>query len=364
MATQLPVAIEAISIENAPTIYKADGLKPFIAHIKEQVCGEVPDLTTTKGRDRIKSLAAQVSRSKTAIEKPGRDYLKHLKELPKTVEAELREFVRECDALRDEIRKPLTDWEEAEKERVEAHKAKIAWFSDTAQAGFSSDELKNQLAWVNHQVLGDHCEEYLSQYVSAKEQAVDTLTKRLEQQVSTEKQQAELEELRRLQAEREQKEREERIAKEAAEAARRQAEEEAQRQREAAERAERDRQLEAERREMQLKLEAENAERRRVEAEQAAERQRIEAEKRAAYEIQQAELRAQQAAENERRRIEQEQAAAKAEADRQAENKAHRAIVNREILAALVGAGLTEDNAKLVITLAAKGQTGRMIINY
>jgi septal ring factor EnvC (AmiA/AmiB activator) len=169
MSTQLPVAIEAISTENAPSIYKADGLKPFIAHIKEQVSGEVPDLTTKKGRDRVASLAAQVSRSKTAIEKPGRDYLKHLKELPKTVEAELREFVRECDALRDEIRKPLTDWEDAEKDRVEAHKANIARYADTAQAGFSSDELKNQLAWVNHQVLGDHCEEYLSQYVSAKE---------------------------------------------------------------------------------------------------------------------------------------------------------------------------------------------------
>ena len=41
------------------------------------------------------SLAAKVSKSKTAVEKPGRDYLRRLKEMPKVVEAELREFVEQ-----------------------------------------------------------------------------------------------------------------------------------------------------------------------------------------------------------------------------------------------------------------------------
>jgi hypothetical protein len=36
-----------------------------------QAVNEVPDLTTKKGRDRVASLAAQVSRSKTAIESRG-----------------------------------------------------------------------------------------------------------------------------------------------------------------------------------------------------------------------------------------------------------------------------------------------------
>lgn len=354
MTTQLPVAIEAISIDNAPAIYKADGLKPFIAHIKEQVTGEVPDLTTKKGRDRIASLAAQVSRSKTAVEKPGREYLKHLKELPKTIEAELREFVNACDSLRDEVRKPLTDWEEAEQARIDSHKYAIASFSDMAISGESSSEIQLLISGLESRKLSEQdCEEYFSQYVTAKESAIEQLKSRHAAALQAEFQAAELVRLKKEAAEREQKEREERIAREAAEAARRQAEEEARRQREAAERAERDRQLEAERREMQLKLEAENAERRRLEAEQ-----------RQADELKQAELRAQQAVENERRRIEQEQAAAKAEADRQAENKAHRASVNREILAALVGAGLTEENAKLVITMAAKGSAGRLTVNY
>lgn len=349
----LPATIENITLENAPQIYKQDGLKPFLEHIKEQVSGEVPDLSTKKGRDRIASLAAQVSRSKTAVEKPGREYLKHLKELPKQIEAELREFVNSCDELRDEIRKPLTEWENAEAARVSAHKESIAWFGLQKSAEGNSDQLKAVLAEVEAKQLGDHCEEFLAEYVSEKDAAIAELKSRIDSAITFEKQQAELEELRRLQAEREQKEREERIAREAAEAPRLEAEKQAQAQREAAERAERERILEAERREMQLKLQAEQAE-----------RQRIEAEQKAAYEIQQAELRAKQAAENERLRLERQAQEEKAEAERQAANKQHRAEVNREILAALIAEGLAEEDAKKVITLAAKNKAGRLIINY
>lgn len=86
-----------IAPEVAPTLYTQNGLDGFLEQIRKSV-NEVPDLSTAKGRARIASLSAQVSRSKTAIEKPGRDYLKRLKELPKEVEAELRRFVTECDA--------------------------------------------------------------------------------------------------------------------------------------------------------------------------------------------------------------------------------------------------------------------------
>lgn len=112
------LAVIEIKPEQAPALYVANGLDAYLEQIKQSV-NEVPDLSTKKGRDRIASLAAQVSRSKTAIEKPGREYLKHLKEQPKIVEAELRRFVTECDNLRDATRKPLTEWE-AEQDRIKA----------------------------------------------------------------------------------------------------------------------------------------------------------------------------------------------------------------------------------------------------
>ncbi|HEI6782557.1 hypothetical protein [Yersinia enterocolitica] len=105
-----------IKPESYPTLYVTNGLDKYLSQIRQAV-NEVPDVTTAKGRARIASLAASASRSKTAIEKPGREYLRHLKEQPKIIEAELRRFVIECDEIRDETRRPLTEWE-AEQERL------------------------------------------------------------------------------------------------------------------------------------------------------------------------------------------------------------------------------------------------------
>lgn len=107
-----------IQPDQAPALYVPNGLDAYLEQIRAAV-NEVPDLSTKKGRDRVASLAASVSRSKTAIEKPGREYLKRLKEAVRPAEAEIKRFVDACDALRDETRRPLTEWE-AEQERLKA----------------------------------------------------------------------------------------------------------------------------------------------------------------------------------------------------------------------------------------------------
>lgn len=340
--------------ENALQLFTTEnGLDPILSGVRTLIDEFKPDVSTKKGRDAIASIAHSVAKSKTYLDGIGKELVDKLKEQPKLVDAERKRIRDTLDAWKDEVRKPLTDWENAEEARKSSHLNNIAYFSDTSQSGVNSAEIAGALADVESRTLGDHCEEYLSQYVSAKDLAITTLKQRYQQAIYFEAQQAELERLRKEAAEREQKEREDRIAREAADNARRQAEQEAQRQRELAEKAERDRQLESERQQMQLKLQAE-----------AAERQRLEAEQRAEWERQQSEIRAKQAAENERLRIEQQQAAERAEAELQATNKAHRASVNREILSSLVGSGFTEEQAKMVITLAAKGQCGRLVINY
>ncbi|MGE5985005.1 hypothetical protein ACQJ21_02130 [Klebsiella michiganensis] len=110
------LAVIEIKPEQAPALYVANGLDAYLEQIKQAV-NEVPDLSTDKGRKRVASLAAQVSRSKTAIEKPGREYLKRLKEAVRPAEAEIKRFVDACDELRDATRRPLTEWE-AEQDRL------------------------------------------------------------------------------------------------------------------------------------------------------------------------------------------------------------------------------------------------------
>lgn len=121
MSEVTDLTVIEIKPEQAPALYTSGGLTGYLEQIRE-LAKEVPDVTTKKGRDRIGSLARMVGSNKTAIEKPGREYLKRLKGAVKPAEEELRVFTRECDAIRDAILKPRKEWE-AEQERVKAEEA-------------------------------------------------------------------------------------------------------------------------------------------------------------------------------------------------------------------------------------------------
>jgi hypothetical protein len=136
MSEVTDLTVIEIKPEQAPVLYVAGGLDAYLEQIRQAV-NEVPDLSTKKGRDRVASLAAQVSRSKTAIEKPGREYLKRLKEAVRPAEAEIKRFVDACDELRDATRRPLTEWE-AEQERIKAEEAMNAMHAEALEMNKSS----------------------------------------------------------------------------------------------------------------------------------------------------------------------------------------------------------------------------------
>lgn len=372
-AEQKLIAIEEISEENAPAIYVAGGLKQFIDLVKAEVEGEVPDLTTRKGRERIASLAAKVSKSKTAVEKPGRDYLRRLKEMPKVVEAELREFVTKMDALRDETRRPLTEWEQAEAERVKGHEMRMLGLRSEASdlGSLSSDELLSSIARVEAVALDETWEEFAAEAGQAKDQVLAALREALTARQKYEAEQAELARLRREAEERAEQDRI-RLAQEAAvEAERQRVAQQQQAEREAAARREQElldqaaaQEREAENQRLQLKLQAEQAERARVQAEadRVAAEQRAEQERQAA--ARRAEEAAEQARQDERRRAD----AAAAEILRQQEareaDKAHRASINRAALEAFIAEGMPEACAKQAVTLIAQRKIPNIAISY
>ncbi len=97
-------------------------LDPIIEKIEKEARSLVPDVSTKKGRDAIASMAHKVARSKTYIDNAGKDLVAELKALPKKID-ESRRIARErLDALKDEVRRPLTEWE-AEQERIKAEEA-------------------------------------------------------------------------------------------------------------------------------------------------------------------------------------------------------------------------------------------------
>ncbi len=105
------ITVENIRDEYAPMVFGHNCLNHFVELARQAVIGEVPDLSTDKGRKRIASLAAKVSSSKTAVDEVGRNYLRKLKAMTKPIEAELREFETAMNLLRDEVRKPLNEWQ-------------------------------------------------------------------------------------------------------------------------------------------------------------------------------------------------------------------------------------------------------------
>ncbi|UMY59844.1 hypothetical protein [Pseudomonas sp. LS.1a] len=372
-AEQKLIAIEEISEENAPAIYVAGGLKQFIDLVKAEVEGEVPDLTTRKGRERIASLAAKVSKSKTAVEKPGRDYLRRLKEMPKVVEAELREFVTTMDALRDETRRPLTEWEQAEAARVARHEQGIAAIkAEGAELGLlTAEDLLARIGRVEGVALDDAWEEFTAEAGQVKDQALAVLREALAARQKYDAEQAELARLRREAEERAEHDRIRAAQEAAVEAERQRVAQQQQAEREAAARREQElldqaaaQEREAENQRLQFKLQAEQAERARIQAEadRVAAEQRMEQERQAAARRQ--EEAAEQARQDERRRAD----AAAAEILRQQEareaDKAHRASINRAALEAFMAEGMPEACAKQAVTLIAQRKIPNIAISY
>ncbi|HBR1596259.1 TPA: hypothetical protein L9L86_000837 [Klebsiella quasipneumoniae subsp. quasipneumoniae] len=323
MSEIMDLTVIEIKPEQAPALYRAGGLDAYLEQIRQAV-NEVPDLTTKKGRDRVASLAAQVSRSKTAIEKPGREYLKRLKEAVRPAEAEIKRFVDACDELRDATRKPLTEWE-AEQERIKAEEAMSALH---AEALAMNEEFDRQLA---ARIESDHEMALLMNDAFDREQA-DKAAEAERQRIAHE------EEIKRL----------------AAAAAAREVEQRAQRERE-----------EAAHREAVLKAQAEQAERDRIAAEQKAE-----ADKKAAVEAER--CKAQEEADRIRREAEQREQARLAEEKRKADEQArreadvkHRKAVGTEIVKALMAnTSLTRDQAIEVLTAVKDGRIPHTGISY
>jgi hypothetical protein len=137
MSEVTDLTVIEIKPEQAPALYVANGLDDYLAHIRE-MAAEAPDVTTKKGRDRIGSLALMVSKSKTAIENPGRAYLKKLKESVKPAEVELKRFVDECDAIRDAILKPRIEWM-IEQDRIAAENQMLTWHEEALEMNSAFD---------------------------------------------------------------------------------------------------------------------------------------------------------------------------------------------------------------------------------
>lgn len=333
VAVEQPEIIEAFKVEG--------GTKALFERIANNARSVVFDMGIKKDRESLKSFAYSLARIKTTVDNHGKDLVSGIKQQAAVIDADRKFWRDHMELLQDEIRKPLTDFEQAEKDRVSAHNAFIMSFvvmsAPQAYENRDSDFIKGIISEIENTVIDESLEEFKEQAELAKFKALEVLRPALANREKYEAEQAELEALRQAEQVRIQQERDAQIAREATEKAQHEAEEKA-------------------------RFEAERVQREKAESEQRE--ARLKAEKEAA------ELRAAQAAENERKRIEAEQVA-KAEAERKAEearlaNKEHMRSINREAVSALCFAipGLTEETAKNVVRAIANNAVPNVSIKY
>lgn len=313
----------------------------FYKVMKAEVEAHVPDISTEKGRKEIASLAYKVARTKTAIDAAGKKLNEDARAQINTVDASRRKIRDELDALSAQARKPLTEWEQAEEDRI---KSITDWFTDLGLNSITSmddtaESIGKKLAWV------EALEPVKALFGDQYDRAVSSLNSSLAS-LSRAKTEAEKREADALELERLRRAAQEREAAELAAAKAKLEQEQAEgrkRQDEARAAAEAEARKEAQR--IAVEIEAERV-REEERAKHAAEL-KAEQDKSAA---------AERAVEQENRRRQEQEAAAHAEAERirreetaRQADRDHRGKVMGEAKAGLLSLELTEADAKRVV---------------
>ncbi|HEY5235343.1 MAG TPA: hypothetical protein VIJ14_04120 [Rhabdochlamydiaceae bacterium] len=341
-------------------IYGSGNLKSIIGKIVDEVRSTPTDISTPKGRKEIASLAHKVARSKTFLDDLGKQLGEEAKKKLDAINAERKVARDELDKLKDEVRKPLTEWEERDAKRIADHERELFVITNNVKFAsdnfhtLSSDEIAKIIMLISN--ICREWEEFELRAQNDKTYALGRLDELLSQKKKQEADAAELAAHRLAEAARIQKEREDKIAQEAAERARIAAESIA--------KAEANRvALAAEMERQKFLKEKQEQEFKISQAEIFA---KAEAQK-AIDDAFKAKIDLQNAVENERIKIEKEKAALIAAEEKRQANKRHVAKINNEIMAALnthVEQPMNESQVKSIIFAIATGKIPHTRISY
>jgi colicin import membrane protein len=317
-------ALATIDTISVVELFTPGFVDPTLEAIRSQVLAQAKDLTVSDAAHRktLASLAYGVAKQKTFVDQQRKAYVGEQKKKLAAIDSVGKHIWDVLEGIQGEVRKPLTDWEDAEKARVQKHEDGIAaiWEMRTAHSGVADVEHDIQRLTA---IDPDTFEEFANTARGAKSEVMGNLHSELAQMKQREAERAELEKLR--------------------------AESEARRQQDAIEAAAEQARVKAEAEARQAEERAQRAEQARLEAEKAAER------------------RAEEAVERERQRVAAEEKAAQAEAERRAANKKHREKVHTEVRNSLIGFLIersADEGAHALIDAIASGLIPHVSISY
>lgn len=222
-----PTALAVIAEPARGNIVLLDREKfePFYEDVAEKARAFVPDMTTAKGREALKSFVFQdIVKVRTSLEKQANVLTEEWRRNTSTVVQARKEIESRFKELEAETRKPLTEWEDAEEVRVAACKTAIAKLkaaiiisdADTSESVRARGEVAYDTV-LDPDQFGD----MLADAESARQEATEALARAFNRLKKAEDDAARLAALEAAEAER--------VAKAEAEAAERQAREDAER---------------------------------------------------------------------------------------------------------------------------------------
>lgn len=349
MSTEL-VSIGQIleaQVITAAIVFAPGGVESLISKVEAEVRATPRDMATDEGRNAIKALAYKVARSKTALDDMGKELGAEHHKAWKAIAAERAVICDRLDALRDEVRSPLTAWEDAEKARVDAHEKALVWIieSPRSPAALTSDQIRQRAADVEL-VSERDWQEFDDRAGTATTEAIATLNEMLVAAIRREADAAELAELRRLKAEREEQDAKDAWQKAENDRMQKAAEERAAIEREHEERARNAKAaaeaLATERATAFAAREIERAEQAKLDAEAAVVR----------------------AIEAERQRAAAQKATEEAAERKRQESTRHRNKIHKEIAGGFIKAGFDQTQADLLVSIISSGSVPRIEIKY
>lgn len=221
--------LAVIDTQNAVQVFTGGGMAAILDGIEAKVRAIKLDPSTSAGREDIRSVAYKIARTKTALDAEGKKLTEGWREATAKVNAERKKSADRLEALQEEVRKPLTEFESKEKLRVAAHEAALQDITGlhaviAASPNIGLEELLVHQRELSEMLSGYQWEEFKQRADAARVEAEKYISARIESREKLEAEREELERLRRAEAERLQRERDEKLKAEAAESARLQAE--------------------------------------------------------------------------------------------------------------------------------------------
>lgn len=194
----------------AAAFQSQEALEALIAVIEAECRAEHYTVATREGRERIKSQAYRIARSKTALDDVGKGLTEEARKLIDATNGLRKIAVNRLDALKDEIRAPLTAWENAEEDRKKAIKDRINTEFGMRALPASSAALRAIQKIAIAVELDDTFGEFVADAAKAKDAFLRHLEGKIQEAVRVEEREAEIARLREEAAAREKRDAEER----------------------------------------------------------------------------------------------------------------------------------------------------------